>query len=490
MRKKINIIYSLVIIIVFSTFFILFITKDNDVIFKQIKQIIPNSTKTLLKETILKFYYEKKELKIKNLQLKAQNELLKDTLVYKNQVIDKVMDSSYYIYDENPYLIFKNEKEIVTTKNKFNLKLFISPFVNKPIHPRALGSAYIEEFQNHIYLADSHGKFFHFKKIDLKNGLSKIDTKIIPTNLKDIITYEYFYNKYEYSIKDLLIHNKKIYLSFINEKEKDCFNTSILVAELNHNFLNFEFFFNPFDCIKRNNDLGFFNPHISAGRIEIIDDKSLIFSTGGFQYFGVSQNIKSSLGKILKINLDTKKYEILSLGHRNVQGLEYNSKRNYIISSEHGPIGGDEININLLNNFEPLNFGWPIASYGDHYTSDIDQRYKLAPLKKSHNKFGFVEPLIYFKPSIATSEIISIDEFLEDEDNLDDYFLGTLGYNKNLNHFTLHHFKFDYKKNKIEKFDKIFVGERIRDIKFIKDLNLILLFLENSASLGVLKLSK
>ena len=48
-----------------------------------------------------------------------------------------------------------------------------------------------------------------------------IDTKIIPTNLKDIISYEYFYNKYEYSIKDLLVHNKKIYLSFINEKEKD-----------------------------------------------------------------------------------------------------------------------------------------------------------------------------------------------------------------------------------------------------------------------------
>ena len=147
--------------------------------------------------------------------------------------------------------------------------------------------------------------------------------------MKDVISYEYFYNKYEYSIKDLLIHNKKIYLSFINEKEKDCFNTSILVAELNRNFLNFEYFFNPIDCVKKNNDLGFFNPHISAGRIEIIDDKNLVFSTGGFQYFGISQDIKNSLGKILKINIDTKNYETLSLGHRNVQGLEYNSKNNY-----------------------------------------------------------------------------------------------------------------------------------------------------------------
>ena len=101
-----------------------------------------------------------------------------------------------------------------------------------------------------------------------------------------------------------------------------------------------------------------------------------------------------------------------------------------------------------------------------------------------------MEPLIYFKPSIATSEILNIDKFLDDKDNFDDYFLGTLGYDKNLNHFTIHHLKLDYKNNKIKEFDKIFIGERIRDIKLISDLNLILLFLENSASIGVLKLSK
>ena len=85
-----------------------------------------------------------------------------------------------------------------------------------------------------------------------------------------------------------------------------------------------------------------------------LDNSNLIFSTGGFQYFGISQNDKSPLGKILKININTKKYKILSLGHRNVQGLEFNSKNKYIISSEHGPIGGDEININLLDKSEPL----------------------------------------------------------------------------------------------------------------------------------------
>ena len=489
MKKKLIIIFSVAIVIIFSIFFILFITKDNDLIFKKIKLLIPNSSKTLLKETIFKSYYDKKQLKVKNNELTAQKELLLEILKFKNQFVDNVLESNYYNYDEDLYLIFKNEKEIVTTKNKFNLKLYISPFINKPIHPRAIGSAFIEEFQNKIYLADSNGKFFYFSKSDLEVGLNQINKKIIPTNLKDIISYKYFYTKQEYSIKDLLIHNNKIYISFINEKDKGCFNTSILEAELNQNFLNFDYFFDPVDCIKEKNDLGFFNPHISAGRIEILDNSNLIFSTGGFQYFGISQNDKSPLGKILKININTKKYKILSLGHRNVQGLEFNSKNNYIISSEHGPIGGDEININLLNKSEPLNFGWPISSYGDHYTTDINKRYELAPLKKNHSKFGFMEPLIFFKPSIATSEILNVDKFLSDKDNLDDYFLGTLGHDKNLNHFYLHHLKLNYKNNKIHIFDKIFIGERIRDMKYIDDLNLILLFLENSGSLGVLKLS-
>ena len=142
MKKKLIIISSLAIIITFIIFFILFITNNNDSFFKQLKQFIPNNAKTLLKETILKSYYEKKQLNVKNNELTVQKELLLEILKYKNQVIDDVLESNYFNYDEDPYLIFKNEKEIVTTKNKFNLKLYISPFINNPIHPRALGSVH------------------------------------------------------------------------------------------------------------------------------------------------------------------------------------------------------------------------------------------------------------------------------------------------------------------------------------------------------------
>jgi glucose/arabinose dehydrogenase len=72
-------------------------------------------------------------------------------------------------------------------------------------------------------------------------------------------------------------------------------------------------------------------------------------------------------------------------------------------------MGGDEVNIFNLNNIESLkevNFGWPIASYGQHY----DRSFKPeAPLYKSHEKYGFTEPAIYFVPSIATSSVTPVD---------------------------------------------------------------------------------
>ena len=55
------------------------------------------------------------------------------------------------------------------------------------------------------------------------------------------------------------------------------------------------------------------------------------------------------------------------MGHRNPQGLFFDIKNNILLETEHGPEGGDEINIIELNNAEIPNFGWAISSYGEHY---------------------------------------------------------------------------------------------------------------------------
>ena len=55
--------------------------------------------------------------------------------------------------------------------------------------------------------------------------------------------------------------------------------------------------------------------------------------------------IKESInGKIIKVDINTSAYEIISMGHRNPQGLYFDKEKNFILSTEHGP-KGDEINL-------------------------------------------------------------------------------------------------------------------------------------------------
>ena len=104
----------------------------------------------------------------------------------------------------------------------------------------------------------------------------------------------------------------------------------------------------------------------------------------------------------------TKEHIILSKGHRNPQGLTV--KNNIIISSEHGPVGGDEINNIKFNN----NYGWPLASYGE---PEMNRKNEF---KKSHSENGFTEPIFTFIPSVGLSELIYLPNTFHDEwnDNL------------------------------------------------------------------------
>ena len=99
----------------------------------------------------------------------------------------------------------------------------------------------------------------------------------------------------------------------------------------------------------------------AGGRIFKYDNENILLTIGDFYSDDVhgpalSQNLKVDYGKILKINLTNKNNEIFSSGHRNPQGL-FISKDNNIFSSEHGPAGGDEVNLIYQNkNYGDLHF--------------------------------------------------------------------------------------------------------------------------------------
>jgi aldose sugar dehydrogenase len=114
-----------------------------------------------------------------------------------------------------------------------------------------------------------------------------------------------------------------------------------------------------------------------------------------------TQDPASSFGKIFEIDLDTENSRVVSLGHRNPQGLTVTS-RGALFSTEHGPKGGDELNLIT----EGSNYGWPNVSLGTEYKGyDLENH---APVGE-HT--GYQAPVFAWVPSIGPSNLIEVRGF-------------------------------------------------------------------------------
>tara|TARA_B100001057_G_C22763856_1_gene916938 strand:- start:84 stop:1463 length:1380 start_codon:yes stop_codon:yes gene_type:complete len=356
---------------------------------------------------------------------------------------------------------------------------------------------YIEEYLDNYLYVSGDGNIYIFKKNDLLlNNLSlnklaadySIKLFKIKSNLPQF-TSRLIKTKNKNSVKDILVSQNAIYISHVNEKSKRCYNVEIIKGNLNLEKIEFSNFFSYDECLT---DI---NTHALGGNLSDYKNNEILFTIGDGLFKGKAQDTKSKFGKIISINKDTKKYEVFSLGHRNPQGLFYDQENNLILSTEHGPMGGDEINI-IKNNGKINNYGWPIASYGEHYPYAIktqknkgtyEQFIKDFPLKKNHEEFGFIEPLKYFTPSIGISEIVKIPEI--NETALKEFYLvgsmGRWGYDGQK---SIYYFKIE--NNRISKLNHTILGERIRDLLFSKDQNLIITILENTPSIGIILLER
>ena len=104
----------------------------------------------------------------------------------------------------------------------------------------------------------------------------------------------------------------------------------------------------------------------------LLDDSRLLFSVGDYQHDGwnreqmLPQNDDAEYGKTVLIDLNTGESSIHTKGHRNPQGL-YVSPTGTIWSTEHGPRGGDELNMIM----QGANYGWPLVTYGTEYGDKI-----------------------------------------------------------------------------------------------------------------------
>ena len=266
-------------------------------------------------------------------------------------------------------------------------------------------------------------------------------------------------------MRDLLIDGEDLYLSVVLKDLNQNYTISILASKLNFNKLSFDFFF------KTNLDIKKFSIG-TGGRIVRFKDNKLLFTVGHLNFLDEIQDPNHLAGKIISIDKNDKSFELLSLGHRNHQGLFYfidkfNSQ--FIVSSEHGPKGGDEININNLKDNKIINFGWPLASYGVNYDG-------TNPFKPSHEKYGFKEPLVNFTPSIGISEI----SVLSDVDS-------NIIYASSLRAKSIYIVRTDKEFSKVFDIDRLIFDHRIRDLKFEENLNGFLVIFENTPSVGFVK---
>jgi len=402
-----------------------------------------------------------------------------------------------------------SEKKIIIRPSYLERKIYKTQFLNFNEIKYPLNSyiytgkfmkavAFIEFYKKNLFVVSGIGEISYILDEDILEFQNK--RLNISSNIKDIIKDESFYD-YENqiskssefnSVSDILIHNDFIYLSLNRLVKDNCYTKSILRAEINFEYLEFkDFFFHKTECIKKNNDISKFNGHQSGGRMIVIDKGSnynsfnsssdkILFTVGDYRSnrskkIPLAQDENSIFGKTLLIDVENKQYKIFTKGHRNPQGLYYDKKDNIIISTEHGPYGGDEINIL----YEGKNYGWPISSYGENYPRSKIKT-KDFYFEKNHADFGFEEPVIAFTKSIGISQIVKVPNNFHSK--WKNSYLAT-----SLNAHVILRFSLNKKFNKLQSVEIINIGERIRDIKFYN--NKIYTILENTGSLGVFNIS-
>lgn len=206
----------------------------------------------------------------------------------------------------------------------------------------------------------------------------------------------------------------------------------------------------------------------------LLDPDHLLLSVGDQGYNGVDfpdqpdwvQNPSASYGKTVRISLADGSWQPYTIGHRNPQGL-LSDGQGRIWLTEHGPQGGDELNLLTAGS----NYGWPKVTYGTDYGK---QAWPLNPRQGRHE--GFVEPVYSWAKSIGPSNLIEI------RGNLftswaGDLLIGTL-IGESLMRIRLD-------QGHVRLIEPIPVGERVRDL--IEDSSGRIVLLTDSYSLVILE---
>ncbi len=261
-------------------------------------------------------------------------------------------------------------------------------------------------------------------------------------------------------LMDLKLHpqyeeNGWLYISFsyIDEQNSRAGNTQIIRAQLQNDALT------QIETIYKGTPATTTNHHFG---------NRMVFDREGYLYFSngergerdvFPQSLDNTNGKIHRLHDDGSIPEdnpfvgqenavgsIYSYGHRNPQGLALHPVTGQIWEHEHGPRGGDEINI-----IQPgVNYGWPVITYGINYIGTI--------ITELTEKEGMEQPIHYYLPSIAPCGMAFLDSEIYPawKNNL---FIGSLRF-QYLERLVLKDNSVIYQEKMLEEF-----GSRVRDVR-------------------------
>ncbi|MGY8918931.1 MAG: PQQ-dependent sugar dehydrogenase [Flavobacteriales bacterium] len=248
--------------------------------------------------------------------------------------------------------------------------------------------------ENSILITEKKGELIHFEN-GIKNTISGLP-EIVDLGQGGLLDIE-LHPKYK--------KNGWIYITYASSNdERSGANTSLMRFKIKNNTItNKELLYSATPNSKKGQHFG--------SRILFDNNDNVYFSIGDRGNRNVNpQNIKRDGGKIYRLEDDGtipidnpfvmdrySKKAIFSYGHRNPQGMAINPLTNELWIHEHGPKGGDEINI--INSGK--NYGWPLASYGVNYIgTKFTDKTSLS---------GTENPIHYWVPSIAPSGMIFVD---------------------------------------------------------------------------------
>ncbi|MBZ9613587.1 PQQ-dependent sugar dehydrogenase [Rheinheimera maricola] len=169
-----------------------------------------------------------------------------------------------------------------------------------------------------------------------------------------------------------------------------------------------------------------------------------------------AQNLANHVGSVVRITRDgapaqgnpfigqaNAKAEIWSYGHRNIQGAALHPQTGALWTHEHGPQGGDEINIAQPGK----NYGWPLITYGEEYGGGVIGK---------NTQDGLEQPLHYWVPSIAPSGMLfyGAEVFSGWKNNI---LVGSLKFGQLV--------RLEVNGDKVSHEERIMIGQRVRDVE-------------------------